>query len=666
MLPRHRATLRHHLSIWRFITAALLLVIASPVLGNAAPSVTSLSPTSGAVGAQVTISGAGFGSTQGNSTVKFGNTAATTIATWSATQIVVTVPSVSTGSQSVVVRVSNANSNATTFTVVAAPSIASLSPTGAASGATVTIAGSNFGSTQGASTVSFNGTAASPTSWSATSISVPVPATATTGVVVVRAGGVNSNGVAFTVAPSISGLSTTSGAAGTTVTLSGANFGATQGTSTIKFNGTTAQASSWSTSSVTAAVPAIAATGPVVIRVGSYDSNGIVFNVVPGPMVSAVTPTSAAVGASVVLAGSNFGNTQSTGWVTLGGVTASVTAWSATSVTATVPLGAVTGNAVIHASGTASNEVSFTVVPPPMISDVSPSGGAVGAPVVLTGTGFRAQQGSGVVRFNGVTASVASWTDTRISVAVPQGAASGSVFVDQSGVTSNGKSFAIGQAPQITSVTPGASTIGGAVTLTGTNFGATQGSSSIRFGDRSATALAWSNTAITTVVPAGGAGDVTVRVGGVMSNRLAFTPLTTIKSLTKAVVAARNGYTGHATVTFERPRRSAAAPRGLEVQFTWTHEDGEVFAIDRFLLSDLGALTTASIHSSVSGTAVPPWRVAVRAREVLADVPPGTALDSCNNELPYPGQQACGEARSAPPIGAVLAETTSEATVTGP
>jgi len=301
-----------------------------------------------------------------------------------------------------------------------------------------------------------------------------------------------------------------------------------------------------------------------------------------------------------------------------------------------------------------------------MISDVSPTGGAVGAPVVLTGTGFRAQRGSGVVRFNGVAASVASWTDTRISVAVPQGAASGSVFVDQSGVTSNGKPFAIVQAPQITSVTPGASTIGGAVTLTGTNFGATQGSSSIRFGDRSATALAWSSTAITAVVPAGGAGDVTVRVGGVMSNRVPFTPLTTIKSLSQSVVAARSGYTGQATVTFDRPRRSVAAPRALEVQFTWTHADGEVFAIDRFLLSDLGALTTSSIHSSVSGTAAPPWRVVVRAREMLADVPPATALESCNNEAPYPGQPACGGVLSRPPVGTVLAETTSEATVTGP
>jgi hypothetical protein len=52
---------------------------------------------------------------------------------------------------------------------------------------------------QGNSTVTFNGTAATPTSWSATGIVVPVPAGATTGNVVVTVGGLASNGARFTV-----------------------------------------------------------------------------------------------------------------------------------------------------------------------------------------------------------------------------------------------------------------------------------------------------------------------------------------------------------------------------------------------------------------------------------------------------------------------------------
>src|SRR5262249_32609235 len=62
----------------------------------------------------------------------------------------------------------------------------------------VTITGTNFGSTQGTSTVKFNGTTATPTSWSATSIVAPVPSGATTGNVVVTVSGLASNGKAFT------------------------------------------------------------------------------------------------------------------------------------------------------------------------------------------------------------------------------------------------------------------------------------------------------------------------------------------------------------------------------------------------------------------------------------------------------------------------------------
>ena len=63
----------------------------------------------------------------------------------------------------------------------------------------MTIAGANFGATKGTSTITFNGTLATPTTWSATSIVVPVPAGAMTGNIVVTVGGVASNGVSFTV-----------------------------------------------------------------------------------------------------------------------------------------------------------------------------------------------------------------------------------------------------------------------------------------------------------------------------------------------------------------------------------------------------------------------------------------------------------------------------------
>ena len=114
---------------------------------------------------------------------------------------------------------SGSSSGGTTPPNNSAPSITTLSQTSGAVGTPVTITGTNFGATQGASTVTFNGTAGIPTSWSAISITVPVPSGATTGNVVVMVGGVSGNGVNFIVTagpvPAITSSDTASGTIGT-------------------------------------------------------------------------------------------------------------------------------------------------------------------------------------------------------------------------------------------------------------------------------------------------------------------------------------------------------------------------------------------------------------------------------------------------------------------
>jgi hypothetical protein len=80
------------------------------------------------------------------------------------------------------------------------PAVVSIAPSSGRIGSVVTIAGINFGATMGASTVTFNGVAGTPTAWTTNSIVVPVPAGATSGSVVVTQG-LPSNGVAFTVTP---------------------------------------------------------------------------------------------------------------------------------------------------------------------------------------------------------------------------------------------------------------------------------------------------------------------------------------------------------------------------------------------------------------------------------------------------------------------------------
>jgi hypothetical protein len=192
-------------------------------------------------------------------------------------------------------------------------------------------------------------------------------------------------------APAIASLNPTSGVVGTAVTITGANFGATQGTSTVKFNGTTAAVTSWSAAGIATSVPVGATTGNVVVTVGGVVSNGLIFTVtMPGPSITSLNPTSGAVGTAVTITGANFGATQGTSTVTFSGTPATATSWSATSIVTSVPTGATTGNVVVTVGGVASMGVSFTVpadTTPPVVTITAPVNNAtVSGTITLTAT----------------------------------------------------------------------------------------------------------------------------------------------------------------------------------------------------------------------------------------------------------------------------------------
>ncbi len=224
--------------------------------------------------------------------------------------------------------------------------------------------------------MSFNGTAGTPTSWSATSIVVPVPAAATTGNVAVTVSGVASNAVAFTVlpTPSITSLSVLSGPLGTPVTITGSNFGATQGMSTVSFNGTAGTPTSWNATSIVVPVPAEATTGNVAVTVSGVASNAVAFTVLPTPSITSLSVLSGPLGTPVTITGSNFGATQGTSTVSFNGTAGTPTSWSATSIVVRVPLGAATGNVEVTVARVPSNAISFAVTASAAISiTISPT-----------------------------------------------------------------------------------------------------------------------------------------------------------------------------------------------------------------------------------------------------------------------------------------------------
>ena len=193
------------------------------------------------------------------------------------------------------------------------PNIISIVPLASAVGTPVTITGTNFGSIQGTSTLTFHGVAAAPTNWTATSIVAPIPAAATTGNVVVTVNGLASPGAAFTVLPTpdIGSLLPPTAAIGAPITITGANFGATQGASTVTFNGMVVSPTNWSANSISVVVPVGTTTGNVVVTVNAVPSPGSLFTVVP----VSVSPRAAAVAVTAQ-------TQQFTAWVGSGGTVA--------------------------------------------------------------------------------------------------------------------------------------------------------------------------------------------------------------------------------------------------------------------------------------------------------------------------------------------------------
>jgi len=292
-------------------------------------------------------------------------------------------------------------------------------------------------------------------------------------------------------APGITSLSPTLGSVGTAVTIAGTNFGSTQGTSTVTFNGTAATPTSWTNTGIAVTVPSGATSGNVVVTVGGVASNGASFTVIPS--ITSLQPNSGAIGSIVAIDGEGFGATQGSSTVTVSGKTPTVNSWADKKIVFVIPSGTTTGNVVVTVGGRASNAVTFTVVPAPNITSVSPAAGIAGTAVIITGSNLGATQGSlGDVIFDGIACRCSPvWSNTSIHASVPPGARTGSVVVRApGGVASNALSFSV--PPAITKVIPTAGTVGSSVTVTGTEFGATQGTSTVTFDGIAVTPTSWS------------------------------------------------------------------------------------------------------------------------------------------------------------------------------
>jgi IPT/TIG domain len=123
-----------------------------------------------------------------------------------------------------------------------------------------------------------------------------------------------------------------------------------------------------------------------------------------------------------------------------------VTYYNSTTLTAVVPSGAPAGvyDVVLTntdgGSGTLPDGYTVTQT---LIESTDPNCGNVGDTLKIFGAEFGATQGTSTVAFDGVGAEIYSWSRTEIDAYVPSGATTGPVTVTRGGVESNGVTFTV-------------------------------------------------------------------------------------------------------------------------------------------------------------------------------------------------------------------------------
>jgi hypothetical protein len=424
-----------------FILSFLVLFLAHTTPSLALSGINSLSPSNGYVGTSVTLVGT-IDTSNGAFRVRWETTTGTILqsGTASGTNVIAyfAIPTAARGTYNVFLEDATTGfSSASTFTV---NPLITISPTSSTAGTVVIVTGTGFAASETGITITWDTTIPVATGitanaqggWSSSFTAVPASATGTH---TVDAYGISTSAVsvpdvAFNlIVPQIT-LSPTSGAVGSSISVSAGSFFPNETGIAVTYDGVTVasgiRASSGGSWTATFTIPESAS--GVAHTVDAYGTEtptanvaDRTFNVTPKIFLNS---SSGAVGTTVTVTATGFRTNETNiaityeGAVVKSGITASALgSWSGSFV---VPDSA-SGNRAVDAYGdstlaTSVPDVSF--IPTPSIM-VSPAYGAPGTAVTVTGTGFAASESSiavtsgGTVVKDGISASnKGSWNMT--------------------------------------------------------------------------------------------------------------------------------------------------------------------------------------------------------------------------------------------------------------
>ncbi|MCE2883527.1 MAG: IPT/TIG domain-containing protein [Planctomycetaceae bacterium] len=406
-----------------------------------APTITSVSPTSGSISGGTTITITGTNLT-GTTSVAVAGVACTGVTVVSATQLTAVTPAgATTGAKSVSVTTPGGTATKTSaFVYFPVPTIATVTPAAgpASGGTTIAVTGTNLTGTTSVKVGTVACTQVTVVSSTQLTARTPAGASGVKSVSVTTPGGTATLPSAFTyvAAPTITSVTPGAGAlaGGQTITITGTNL---SGVTTVTVGGVPCTSVTVvSATQVTAVTPVVTAAGARAVSVsspGGTVSQANAFIYFPLPQITSVTPAIGpnTGGTTITVNGLNLLGTSEVrvdGFACTG-----VTQVSGTSVRAVTPAGTlgVKTVSVTTPGGTWITADAFTYVEGPSITSVSPSSGplAGGTPITITGVGFT---GATSVKIGGVACtSVTVMSATSITAVTPAGTA-GAKTVDVS------------------------------------------------------------------------------------------------------------------------------------------------------------------------------------------------------------------------------------------
>lgn len=283
------------------------------------------------------------------------------------------------------------------------------------------------------------------------------------------------------------------GPPGTTVTISGQDFGPFQSTQVngVEFNGVSALIQLWEPDFIMVKVPLKATSGPVRVTNGQTQMEAGEFTI-QQVQITQLDPPEAEAGSTLVIHGKHFGSTAGSrdpntmfgvNQVLINGIRAEIRKWRPEKLEVHIPANATTGNVEVRLASSdplpdgsccapvsyvVSNTMPLKVIPPVA---VQPTKGPKGSKIVLSGQDFGEQKPpDAAVTIGGSLATMAQWSNRTIVVHVPFNAKTGDVVLNRNGEKRTVAHFEV-LTSQIEQITPLRGPIGTLVTIKGQHFG---------------------------------------------------------------------------------------------------------------------------------------------------------------------------------------------------